>query len=508
MIRQEKYNKINCTGCGEFTQADLVAFDFSKIFMEVVQEETVDPMWVMLGRLDLGFYYTIRDICQELHYSMNRRKPTKLRLTVKDVIEQIEFLLDDIVFDKLKNENRHSVLYNQLYEKIQSTYGTAEEEMDAIERLIRNLATSDKNLEILSVDIQIEMVTDEGGREMPTELFYYIHGEKRELKERVCPLCGMPMDSQAGYRNEYIIGLAGLARVGKTALIASLIHQLRQLEEMDYIHIKSEASESLQKFQDEVVAEYESGNIIRKTEVENVDNIPLVYVPVQIGSRECNFIFVDMPGEIYTGSEEAGLDFISNKRTIMKNADVVWCCVEPSMFDERFKNAHAEAKADDVSRQLSDLVRVLNMIYNTKIPASIVVTQSDIIKDAKLFRPQEDVMHEYLLEDHSLDWDKTKAFVEETRHFVDRLNNFKVSIEDTFEGLSMFGVASYGFDVTTKALITSQTIHPSMVELPFLWTLAVLDLIPVTRSSTAKSLLGKEKVITEKIGDTKELYLD
>lgn len=508
MIRQEKYNKINCTGCGEFTQADLVAFNFSKVFMEVVQEEACDSMWDMLGRLDLGFYYTVRDICQELHFFVDRKRPTQLKLTVKDVIQQIEFLLDDTAFAKLKSENRHSVLYNHLYEKISSTYGTAEEEMDAIETLVRNLASCDKNTEILSVDIQIGMVTDEDGREMPNELFYYIAGEKRTLKERVCPLCGMPMDSQAGYRNEYIIGLAGLARVGKTALIASLVHQLKQLEEMDYIHIKQEACESLQKFQDEVVAEYEQGNIIRKTEVENVDSIPLVYLPLQIGNRECNFIFVDMPGEIYTGSEEQGLDFISNKRTIMKNADVVWCCVEPSMFDERFKNAHAEEKTDDVARQLSDLVRVLNMIYHTKIPASIVVTQSDIIKDASLFRPQADVMHEYLLEDHSLDWDKTKAFVEETKQFVDRLNNFKVSIEDTFEGLTMFGVASYGFDVTTKALITSQTIQPSMIELPFLWTLAILELIPVTKAATAKSLLGKEKVVSEKIGSTKELYLD
>ena len=507
MIKQIRYNKINCTGCGEYTSADLVAFDFGKVFREVLKCGGDDSTWEMLSRLDLKFYYTIRDICQELQFDMSRMKPAKLRLTVKDVIRQIEFLVDDIPFSQIKNETRESILYNNLYKSIGSTYGTEVEQMDAIEELIHRLAASDEETEIVNVDIQVELEKDEKGHEMPVALQYYIRGEKRELAERVCPLCGTLIDNQAGYRNEFIIGLAGLSRVGKTAFIAALIHQLKMLDSQGYICIKDENSESLNTFIQQVVSEYEKGNAVCKTEVENVDAIPLVYVPLQVGNREYNFVFVDMPGKIYGGSEAIGLDFISNKRSIIKNADVVWCCIEPAMIGQKYVNLNVVEREEDSSRQLSRLINVLNMVYNSKIPAGIIVTQSDLITDYSLFQPEENVMEQYLLEDYSLDWRKTKECMEKTRDFINQMNNFQLSIEDTFEGIAMFSVASYGFDVGAKALINNQKIRPSMIELPFLWTLAKLGLIKASGEVNGKDFFGKEKTTIKHIDDTNALYI-
>lgn len=511
-IEQIKYNKINCTGCGENTNAALAAFDFGKIFAEAILADEEDDTWKGLANLDLRFYYTLRDICQEFAFRMDRNKPVELKLRVKNVIRQLEFLLEESFETICKDISSlsSSLMQNALHENILSNYGTAEEKMAEIKTLIRNLASEDNDATdiIVKVPIQIELDRDERGHEMPVKVFYYIDDEKRELSERVCPMCGASMDSQAGYRNEYIIGLAGLARVGKTAYIASLVHQLKKLDEQGFIHIKRNESESLMKFDEEIVAEYEKGNIIHKTAVENTEMIPLVYLPLQIADRECNFIFVDMPGEIYNSADGEGLDFIMNKRTIMKSADVLWCCIEPSMINPTFTNKNVVVKEDDSTSQLSKLINVMNMIYNIKIPASIIVTQCDLVKnDYPLFRPEVDVMSEYMLEDYSLDWKKTEEYVEETKKFVDQMNNFRISIEDAFDGITMFGVASYGFDVSGKALVSDEKIQPSMVELPFLWTLAKLGLIEVSRVSAVKGFLGKEKITMEKITDSKELYL-
>lgn len=511
-IKQIRYNKINCTGCGENIYASLAAFDFGKIFSEAILADDENDEWKSLVNLNLRFYYTFRDICQELGFRMEANKPTELKLRVKNVVRQFEFLMEES-FETIRKgatESSNSLLQNDLHEKIFSNLGTPEEKMSEIQTLIRNLISDeyDETDIIVKVPIQVEMDRDDSGHEMPIKIRYYIRGEERELSERVCPMCGTVMDNQAGYRSEFIIGLAGLARVGKTAYIASLVHQLKRLDEQGFIHIKRNGSESLMRFEKEIVAEYEKGNIIHKTVVENVDMIPLVYLPLQIADRECNFIFVDMPGEIYNSAEGEGLDFIMNKRTIMKSADVVWCCIEPAMIDPKFMNKNVIAKKEDSTSQLSNLVSVLNMIYNIKIPASIIVTQCDLVRgEYPLFRPEVDVMSEYMLEDHSLDWAKMEEYVEDTRKFVDQMNNFELSIEDAFEGITMFGVASYGFDVSGKALISDEKIQPSMVELPFLWTLAKLNLLEVTKVSSAKGFLGKEKVTTEKITDLQELYI-
>ena len=91
--------------------------------------------------------------------------------------------------------------------------------------------------------------------------------------------------------------------------------------------------------------------------------------------------------------------------------------------------------------------------------------------------------------------------------FVNQMNNFELSIEDAFEGITMFGVASYGFDVSGKALGSDEKIQPSMVELPFLWTLAKLGLIKVSKLSAVKGFLGKEKITSEMMTDLQELYV-
>jgi hypothetical protein len=46
-----------------------------------------------------------------------------------------------------------------------------------------------------------------------------------------------------------------------------------------------------------------------------------------------------------------------------------------------------------------------------------------------------------------------------------------------------------------------------MIELPFLWTLAYLGCIGITKTNQVKNVFGKDKEVFEKVLDHKELYM-
>ena len=509
-IKHVKYNKMHCTKCGEFTVADLVGFDFSRVFAKAIELQN-DETWKPLVRLDLKFYYTLRDICQEFNFQIDHNGPSSLDLTVGEVIKQLEFLMKPVTFKDIQESDRDTVLYNKLYEIISSDHGLPDEKMDDIEMLIRNLSIYKKEEVIVSVPVSFIFAKDNIQNEIPVGIKYYINDEELIDNNRVCPNCGTPFDNQSGFHHEFIIGLAGLSRVGKTAYIASLVHRLKQLKDDDFISIsvKEDDEDSFYKFDTEIVSVYEKGQIINKTEVQNEEAIPLVYVSVKINNEDFNFVFVDMPGEIYDSEDSEGIDFISEKRHVLKSADAIWCCIEPSMIDDKYHNSNMEGiKAKDSNDQLENLVTTLSNLFVSKIPACVIVTQSDLLKDdyPLLFRPNVNVMEEYIQEDHTLDLTKTNDYVKKTRKFVKNMINFEATIEDVFEGFSMFAIASYGFDLSDSH--SEKKIRPSMVELPFLWTLANLKCIGISQSKIGKNLFGKEKEIRETVVGRQNLYIN
>ena len=87
------------------------------------------------------------------------------------------------------------------------------------------------------------------------------------------------------------------------------------------------------------------------------------------------------------------------------------------------------------------------------------------------------------------------------------MSNFQLSIENIFDGFSMFAVASYGFDITDRAILSEKAIRPSMVELPFLWTLAKLGVLKTERVTTSKTKFGKEKTEVKQMEDLDKLYM-
>ncbi len=506
-ISQTKYNKMHCIKCGEYTEADLAAFNFSKIFaMALENNET----WQSLVRLDLRFYYTIRDIYQELHFNSNQEHLGMLQLTVGQVIRQIEFLMKPVTFEQIKNSHHETLLYNNLYIEIYSNHGSSQEKMEDIEMLIRTLSSHQLDDVIVSLPIRIIFDKDDLNNEIPIGIKYNINNRLYEDFQRICPNCGGIFDKQAGYHHEFIIGLAGLARVGKTAYIASLIHQLKKYSLDDFISVSVanyKNNNSFIKFNEEIVAEYEAGKNIIKTGVEDSAEIPLVYISLNIEGVEYNFVFVDMPGEIYSRDDDEGIDFVSEKRHILKSADAIWCCIEPSMINSKYHNTLSKENKQNSFDQLANLANNLNNLYSNKLPACIILTQCDLLKGdfPQLFAPNINVIREYVVDDNNLNMTKVNQHAQYTCDFFKQMASFEATMKELFRGFSFFGIASYGFDVSDKAN-QNRNVQPSMVELPFLWTLATFGCINAKEIHTTTTILKKTVTNVNDITNQNELY--
>ncbi|MCD7892853.1 MAG: hypothetical protein LUG60_04040 [Erysipelotrichaceae bacterium] len=506
-IKQIKYNKMHCTKCGEDTSADLVGFNFSHIITQALMLQE-DDISIHLRNLDLKFYYTLRDICQQLHFDMQKDQFVPLNVTVKDVILQLEYLMKPITFDEIKNSHRNTLLYNTIYEKIKLPHGTSEDKMEHIEMLIRALSLSEPDTIIVSIPLQFIFDKDDLSNVIPIGIRYHISDQTYEVYERVCPNCGEVFDRQSGYHHEFVIGLAGLSRVGKTAYLASLIYQLLNYSGFISIVKNKRNQENLTQFYHDILKDYEKGQPIIKTEVENTSHIPLLYIELQVNNNVYNFVFVDMPGEIYHEDSDESIDFVVEKRKILRSADMIWCCIEPSMINPKYHNYKEEAYQESGFDQLSHLIKTLDRLYIEKIPACVILTQCDLLKEdyPSLFNPSINVMKEYINEDHSLDMSKADAYIKQTRQFLKQMSSLEPSIEDIFEGFSMFGVASYGFDVYSN-ILGDRSLHPSMVELPFLWTLARFGCLDASKTVISKNMFGRIKEESEKITDRRDLYI-
>ncbi|MCD7949270.1 MAG: hypothetical protein LUG12_03270 [Erysipelotrichaceae bacterium] len=505
--KQIRYNRMHCTKCGENTNADLVGFNFTRIFTKAFMKQEND-ISIHLMNLDLKFYYTLRDICQELHFDMQKDQFVPLNLTVKDVIKQIEYLMKPVTFDEIKNSNHNTLLYNTIYEKITLQHGTSEEKMEHIEMLIRALSLSDPDEVIVSIPMLFIFDKDDLSNVIPIGIRYSIDDKIYEEYERICPGCGMTFDDQAGYHHEFVIGLAGLSRVGKTAYLASLVYQLMSHDNMISIVNNKRNQKNLTQFYNDILKYYEQGQVIPKTEVTNVSQIPLLYLELQIKNKVFNFVFVDMPGEIYNDDSDESVDFVVEKRRILRSADMLWCCIEPSMINTKYHNYKEEAYQEDGFDQLSHLIKTLDRLYIEKLPACVILTQCDLLKDdyPGLFHPSLDVMEEYISDDYSLDMSKADHYIKQTRQFLKQMSSLEPSMEDVFEGFSMFGIASYGFDVHSN-ILADRSPQPSMVELPFLWTLAFFGCLDANKTIVSKTLFGRIKEESEKVTDKRELYI-
>ena len=91
-----------------------------------------------------------------------------------------------------------TIRFNSLFNNIAIRQGIPEDKEDNIRLLLKYLMGVPDDLEIIQVPVKIVLSMDDSGHAIADHLEYYINGEKRVLRERVCPFCGAPLDHEAG----------------------------------------------------------------------------------------------------------------------------------------------------------------------------------------------------------------------------------------------------------------------------------------------------------------------
>lgn len=211
------------------------------------------------------------------------------------------------------------------------------------------------------------------------------------------------------------------------------------------------------------------------------------------------FTFVDMPGEIF--DDKDGADALNNNRQIISEANAIWFCLSPAQIEGRALTADAAQVNTAVGQAFHNIRRTANAINGIKnIPTAVLITCSDQINEEYgLFDTEFDPFNAEEPENcvgiernRRTPWvsKKGKVCYNNMQWFIKNAYNYikqkggagmPENIYSIFGDFTPFAVASYGKDIGDELLnnIRDQIPEPSMVEAPFLWTLAALNILPV-----------------------------
>lgn len=540
-IASTTYYECHCSGCGTVTTADLLAFDFGPLISAAVNITAQrafgkSEKWLPLEALDMGFYFTWRKLQQQFHLIQGKEIP--FVFTVRDLKEHLRECAQVTSFDELlaiqdprdsriygimtgrilppreagKKVTRESVDYDDLAAKIKQ-----------VVFLCSKRLTPDENEVIAQFNVRVNIVLDDRGHPFPKSLdVQYEDGTWEAVVNNVCPRCGKSFYEAVGLHQEIIIGMAGSARVGKTAYLAALYNQINQYPG-GLMTVMPSNDPDWRYFEERIINKYRNVEKIDKTHLEgDAETIPLFSLEIKILGRSYIFTFIDMPGEAYSEPEEqdaeqgrgyrrsGGMDkgrrLILNDRRIIQYASMIWCCIDPQQIDAEVKRIQVamsnEANALDMVD--TDLMRVLANVRKTmaavcsqgKKNAAVLITKADTILNQDrqmLFRPNERVMERYITPSGCLNFQAAKEFTGRSYAYLKRQGKIAETMKEMFARFTAFAVAAYGSPVPSEEAMgwygalkgdgfddddyRPRELMPSMIELPFLWTLATLGII-------------------------------
>ena len=201
------------------------------------------------------------------------------------------------------------------------------------------------------------------------------------------------MYGHAGQYEEIVIGMAGTARVGKTAYLASLLASILRLRggdgvtqlgyEQNVISHLAYEDRAYRHFREDLLEPYISCKRIEKTQyifdkVGDSEAISLFSMTFSIKHSEGRrksyiFTFVDMPGEIF--DDKDGADALNNNRQIISEANAIWFCLSPAQIEGRALTADAAQVNTAVGQAFHNIRRTANAINGIKnIPTAVLIT--------------------------------------------------------------------------------------------------------------------------------------
>lgn len=541
------YHKVHCPKCGNVMYANELAFDFGKLINKALEKAKnrkfgSSDEWYILTQVNLCLYLTLEDLKQDYNFikmSDGRYSGTFL-FDSKKLADQLVRLTKRVNTNIQILANSQGVEYDRLTRFMALNKGEDAEELAEKIQQIASMCVRNPNGLIVQFDVEVSMEEDDQGNYFANSLMVtYDDDDQEKVSQFVCQghkriPCGNPLYGHAGRYKEVIIGLAGTARVGKTAYLAALLASIMRksdgetklgFEQSVLVNIAYKG-EDFDRFQNDILEPYVIGQKIQKTE-EKGESIPLFSLTFKInGKRNFIFTFIDMPGEVYDKKDsDEGASFVLNSREIIRHASMIWLCITPSQI----KGEEMVATSDRVNMKfeeaLTNIDKTMKAInVNGKIPTAVLITRSDEADEkSHIFYPNfnpfskekangeiiedKDERLWWVSKDGYLYYDHMKWFIQRSYRFLNTNPSLPVSIENVFGKFTPFAVAAYGFSIDNpyaSNINETRLPTPSMIEGPFLWTLATLGIIPCFYEKTViketKGFLGlgkKEEEVTE-----------
>lgn len=515
----KEYYDINCIECGNVFKANELTFNIDELLRkhsdDIKKDKNNNTDYDVFRSIKLGMNYSESEVKVLLEKGCINVSDIREFLSAKygiDIkVEQRKPKIDEEVAQPRSRRRLDSIVSSasipdDILEKYKKHIKFRARDVDGdtkqvcYEQLHRILTKDETILEIKNFKILYKQ--DDRGNSFPDVIKYSLsNGKMFMIDELSCPHCGAPIKGTLGEHKQFVIGMIGSARVGKTAYLASLVDRIDPepgIESIDRnIFVKiGESGIGKSTFTDTILRAYRKNQPIPKTPPVN-GWVPVFCLEVSINGTYYIFTFVDMPGEVFCRDEDESdyvdldEDFIMNTQRIITNSHMLWFCIDPIQIDPMIQKIQEQIgnveKADKVVENLDKLFdavgKKLKFIQvasenNEKKEAAILITKSDTIgeefkllerrgEDERLTK-RVDNMSYFDFERHKEHSQKVRAYLDEKRHIL--ISSF----EDMFKDFNLFAVASYGVDLHTK----TPGRKPSNVEHPFLWTCAVLGILP------------------------------
>lgn len=520
------FHKVHCPRCGKIMYADELAFDFGEILnraLEKAKNRTFgkNEEWYDLTQLNLCLYLTLDDLKMEYGFSQvpDGTYEGNFTFTTSHLAKQLVRLADST-----KSNMSIDILASGTdmveYEKL--TKAMAKSSDVDIQRLaskIQELAVRiqrNKDAVIAVFHVKVNMQKDDQGNSFANRLTVkFDDGEISNITNFLCKgepgnPCGKILYGHAGQYKEMIIGLAGTARVGKTAYLAALLACIMRkgdgIERLGHDqHVVTNLAfkdKAYEQFERDLLDPYTKSIKIAKTpyifdKIGDTEAISLFSLTFSINRKKYIFTFIDMPGEVFD-DEDQGANIVSNNRQIIKDASAIWLCIAPAQVTKKDATPGSDPVNNDLGKAFANLTRTMAAI-GVKIPTATLITCSDRIggefdlfhSEFNPFSGRDNPMRSlgektndentpWVTESGELYYSNMLWFIENTFKYLNQKDeqNLPESIENIFGPFTPFAVASYGRDIDNPFSEEEGLPKPSMIEGPFLWTLAVLGIIP------------------------------
>lgn len=312
-----------------------------------------------------------------------------------------------------------------------------------------------------------------------------------ETRVRICPNCHFELSYDAGLIEQRIIAIIGGRATGKTHYIATLGQQLETVVGQNFHFALMKIGEHTQRrwYQDFYLPLYERGELLGATQSAEVNaavKAPLIF-RLTMDGRALNLSFFDTAGEDMTT-----LDRMSVQARYITEADGIIFLLDPLQADDvrrRLPNVNLptrdpNAAPDNVVtalRQLFEREKGLKPTVKIKTPVAFALSKADTLltldevdSGSKL---RTNSTHH-----GSVNMPDMIAVNTEVENYVQAWlgNNFIEIVRAGFDDYGYFTVSALGAQPTRDGRL-SHTVDPLRVEDPFLWLLAKLNLVPVTK---------------------------